>query len=385
MIPYGRQNVSQDDIDAVVNVLKSDFLTQGRVLPDFESAVANKVGATFAVAANSATSSLHSAVWALGLGPGDLFWTSPITFVATANCARYLGADVDFVDIDPDTFNMCPDALEEKLIAADKSGRLPKVIAPVHMCGQSPDMGRLSALARQYGVKIVEDASHSIGASYEDEPVGRCAYSDITVFSFHPVKIITSAEGGMALTNDAELADRMRRFRSHGVTRDQDLMRGASDGSWYYQQLELGYNYRMTELQAALGLSQLDRLDVFVESRNALASRYHTLLNDLPLTLPLCRANCRSSYHLYVIQLESREEGARARFFGSLRSNNIGANVHYIPVHLQPYYRDLGFNPGDFPKSEQYYRRAVSIPLYPDLTHAQQDHVAEVIARETPT
>lgn len=384
MIPYGRQSVSQDDIDAVVGVLKSDFLTQGSVLPDFEKAVAHRVGAAFAVAANSATSSLHSAVAALGLGPGDLLWTTPITFVATANCARYLGADVDFVDIDPATFNMCPDALEEKLIAAEKSGRLPKIIAPVHMCGQSPDMRRLSSLARRYGVKIVEDASHAIGASYEDQPVGCCTYSDITVFSFHPVKIITSAEGGMALTNDAELAERMRRFRSHGVTRDPGLMRGESDGPWYYQQLELGYNYRMTELQAALGLSQMDRLDAFVESRNSLADRYHTLLKDLPLTLPVCRENCRSSYHLYVIQLESQAEDARTRFFNSLRSNNIGVNVHYIPVHLQPYYRDLGFNPGDFPKSEQYYRCAVSIPLYPDLTHAQQDYIAEVIAREIP-
>lgn len=384
MIPYGRQSVSQDDIDAVVGVLKSDFLTQGSVLPDFEKAVAHKVGAGFAVAANSATSSLHSAVAALGLGPGDLLWTTPITFVATANCARYLGADVDFVDIDPATFNMCPDALEEKLIAAEKSGRLPKIIAPVHMCGQSPDMRRLSSLARRYGVKIVEDASHAIGASYEDQPVGCCTYSDITVFSFHPVKIITSAEGGMALTNDADLAERMQRFRSHGVTRDPGLMRGESEGPWYYQQLELGYNYRMTELQAALGLSQMDRLDAFVENRNALADRYHTLLKDLPLTLPVCRENCRSSYHLYVIQLESQAKDARTRFFNSLRSNNIGVNVHYIPVHLQPYYRDLGFNPGDFPKSEQYYRCAVSIPLYPDLTHAQQDYIAEVIAREIP-
>lgn len=384
MIPYGRQSVSQDDIDAVVGVLKSDFLTQGSVLPDFEKAVAHKVGAAFAVAANSATSSLHSAVAALGLGPGDLLWTSPITFVATANCARYRGADVDFVDIDPVTFNMCPDALEEKLIAAEKSGRLPKIIAPVHMCGQSPDMRRLSSLARRYGVKIVEDASHAIGASYEDQPIGCCTYSDITVFSFHPVKIITSAEGGMALTNDAELAERMRRFRSHGVTRDPGLMRGESDGPWYYQQLELGYNYRITELQAALGLSQMDRLDAFVESRNSLADRYDALLKDLPLTLPVCRENCHSSYHLYVIQLESQAEDARTRFFKSLRSNNIGVNVHYIPVHLQPYYRDLGFNPGDFPKSEQYYRCAVSIPLYPDLTHAQQDYIAEVIAREIP-
>lgn len=384
MIPYGRQSVSQDDIDAVVGVLKSDFLTQGSVLPQFEDAVAQKVGAAFAVAANSATSSLHSAVAALGLGAGDLLWTTPITFVATANCARYLGADVDFVDIDPATFNMCPDALEEKLIAADKSGRLPKIIAPVHMCGQSPDMRRLSSLARRYGVKIVEDASHAIGASYEDQPVGCCTYSDITVFSFHPVKIITSAEGGMALTNDAELAERMRRFRSHGVTRDPGLMRGESDGPWYYQQLELGYNYRMTELQAALGLSQMDRLDAFVESRNSLADRYHKLLKDLPLTLPVCRENCRSSYHLYVVQLESQAEDARTHFFNSLRSSNIGVNVHYIPVHLQPYYRDLGFNPGDFPKSEKYYRCAVSIPLYPDLTHAQQDYIAEVIAREIP-
>ncbi|WP_281930288.1 UDP-4-amino-4,6-dideoxy-N-acetyl-beta-L-altrosamine transaminase [Roseibium album] len=384
MIPYGRQSVCQDDIDAVVGVLKSDFLTQGTVLPEFERAVAAKAEASFAVATNSATSSLHSAVWALGLCPGDLLWTTPITFVATANCARYVGADVDFVDIDPETFNMCPDALEEKLIAAEKSGRLPQVIAPVHMCGQSPDMKRLSAVARRYGVKIIEDASHAIGARYEDEPVGCCSYSDITVFSFHPVKIVTSAEGGMALTNDTGLADRMQRFRSHGVTRDTNLMRGASDGPWYYQQLDLGYNYRMTELQAALGLSQLDRLDTFVERRNELAERYHSILGDLRLTLPHCRANCLSSYHLYVIQLQSADESDRKTFFESMRRNEIGVNVHYIPVHLQPYYRDLGFKPGDFPNSETYYRNAVSIPLFPDLTGAQQDYIAEVIAREIP-
>ncbi|EBA13980.1 UDP-4-amino-4,6-dideoxy-N-acetyl-beta-L-altrosamine transaminase [Roseobacter sp. CCS2] len=379
MIPYGRQIINDDDIAAVAAVLRSDFLTQGPVVPRFEDAVADRVGAQHAVAVNSATSALHIACLALDLGPGDLLWTSPITFVASANCGRYCGADVDFVDIDPGTFNICADALEAKINQAASDGRLPKVIVAVHMCGQSPDMLRISELARRHGIRLIEDASHSIGADYRNAPVGNCAYSDITVFSFHPVKIITTAEGGMALTNNADLAARMQRLRSHGITRDENLMTHASDGPWYYQQIELGWNYRMTELHAALGLSQLGRLDDFVTRRNALADRYDALLADLPLNLPKRLIDARASFHLYVVRLH--DEARHRSVFEALRSDGIGVNLHYIPVHLQPYYRDLGFADGDFPVSEDYYKRAVSIPLHAGLSEAEQDTVVACLKR----
>ncbi|MEO9652664.1 MAG: UDP-4-amino-4,6-dideoxy-N-acetyl-beta-L-altrosamine transaminase [Roseobacter sp.] len=379
MIPYGRQNINQADIDAVVKTLKSDFLTQGPAIPAFEAALATKVGAKHAVAVNSATSALHIAVAALDLGPGDLLWTSPITFVASANCARYCGADVDFVDIDADTFNMCPDALAAKLKQADQSDRLPKVIVPVHMCGQSPNMKRISQLARQYGIRIVEDASHAVGASYDGAPVGSSRFSDITVFSFHPVKIITSGEGGVALTNDADLASRLERLRSHGITRDPQMMTGPSEGGWYYQQLELGWNYRMTDIQATLVHSQLDRLDEFVTRRNVLAEKYDELLGETPLVLPHREPLAHSSFHLYVVRLPEPDPDRHQEIFAHLRASGIGVNVHYIPVHLQPYYASMGFRPGDFPASESYYQRSISIPLYPDLTQDDQDHVAMML------
>ncbi|MFK7763608.1 MAG: UDP-4-amino-4,6-dideoxy-N-acetyl-beta-L-altrosamine transaminase [Roseobacter sp.] len=379
MIPYGRQNINQADIDAVVKTLKSDFLTQGPTIPAFETALAAKVGAKHAVAVNSATSALHIAVAALDLGPGDLLWTSPITFVASANCARYCGADVDFVDIDAGTFNMCPNALAAKLKQADQSGRLPKVIVPVHMCGQSPNMMRICALARQYGVRIVEDASHAVGANYDGTPVGSSRFSDITVFSFHPVKIITSGEGGIALTNDDDLASRLERLRSHGITRDPQLMTSPSEGGWYYQQLELGWNYRMTDIQATLVHSQLDRLDEFVERRNSLADRYDDLLGESALTLPEREPLAHSSFHLYVVRLAEPDADRHQKVFAHLRASGIGVNVHYIPVHLQPYYASMGFCHGDFPTSEAYYQRAISIPLYPDLTQDEQDHVAMML------
>jgi len=378
MIPYGRQIISGDDIAAVEAVLRSDYLTQGPVLPRFEEAVASRVGAHHALAVNSATSALHIACLALDLGPGDLLWTSPITFVASANCGRYCGADVDFVDIDPDTFNICPIALEEKLDVAARVGRLPKVIVAVHMCGQSPDMARVADLARTHGVRIIEDASHAIGADYLGKPVGSCTYSDITVFSFHPVKIITTAEGGMALTNNAELAARMERLRSHGITRDPDLMTHAPDGPWYYQQLELGWNYRMTEMQAALGLSQMDRIDAFIARRRELADAYDAALEELPLRLPERQSGATSSWHLYVIRLE--DEARHRSVFEALRTAGIGVNLHYIPVHLQPYYRALGFAKGDFPASEDYYSRAISIPLHAGLTDDQQTRVIVAIS-----
>lgn len=373
MIPYGRQIISDDDIRAVEVVLRSDYLTQGPAVPAFERKVASRVDAAHAIAVNSATSALHIACLALDLGPGDLLWTSPITFVASANCGRYCGADVDFVDIVPDTFNICPNALEAKLEAAVRTGKLPKVIVAVHMCGQSPDMVKISELACAYGIRLIEDASHSIGAEYMGAPVGNCAHSDITVFSFHPVKIITTAEGGMALTNDDELAARMDRLRSHGITRDPSLMTHEPDGPWYYQQLELGWNYRMTEMQAALGLSQMDQLNTFVARRRSLADAYDTELEGLPLSRPGRQSGANSSWHLYVIRLH---DSARHRStFEALRAKGIGVNLHYIPVHLQPYYKDQGFALGAFPKSEDYYSRAISIPLHAGLIDEEQSKV----------
>ncbi|MCL1630052.1 UDP-4-amino-4,6-dideoxy-N-acetyl-beta-L-altrosamine transaminase [Roseibaca sp. V10] len=379
MIPYGRQDISQADIDAVERVLRSDYLTQGPVVPQFEAAVSKRVGAAYGIAVNSATSALHIACAALDLGPGDLLWTSPNTFVASANCGRYCGADVDFVDIDSETFNICADKLANKLDMAASAGRLPKVLVAVHMCGQSPDMARISALARAHGVRVIEDASHSIGADYLGAPVGNCAHSEITVFSFHPVKIITSAEGGMALTNDAGLAARMERLRSHGITRDPALMTHVADGPWYYQQLELGWNYRMTDMQAALGLSQLDQLDVFIARRRALADAYDVALAGMALDLPGRLTGAVSSWHLYVIRLHDATRH-RAVFEG-LRADGIGVNLHYIPVHLQPYYRGLGFGPGDCPVAEDYYARAISIPLYAGLNDGDQAQVVAALSR----
>jgi len=379
MIPYGRQDVRREDIDAVIDVLRSDFLTQGPMVPRFERAVAEKTGAAHAVAVNSATSALHIACLALDLGPRDWLWTSPITFVASANCGRYCGANVDFVDIDPKTYNMCPTRLHEKLVEADRNGCLPKVVVPVHLGGQSCDMDAVSALAKQYGFRVIEDASHAIGAHYQGAPVGNCAHSDIAVFSFHPVKIITTAEGGMALTQDAALAGRMERLRSHGITRDPELMTHTADGPWYYQQVELGWNYRMTDIQAALGNAQMARLEEYVARRNELADRYDRLLADLPLARVGRAQGALSAFHLYVIRVAP--ERHRAVFEG-IRSRGIGVNLHYIPVHLQPYYRRLGFGPGDFPEAERYYAEAISLPLFPAMTEVTQDEVVAAVAAE---
>jgi UDP-4-amino-4,6-dideoxy-N-acetyl-beta-L-altrosamine transaminase len=382
MIPYGRQDIQQADIDAVLQVLQSDFLTQGPMVPRFEQAVAAKVGARHALAVNSATSALHIACLALGLGEGDWLWTTPITFVASANCGRYCGAQVDFVDIDPRTYNLCPEALAAKLERAEAQGRLPKVVVAVHLCGQPCDMQAIHALGQRYGFRIIEDASHAIGGKYQGDYIGSGRYSDITVFSFHPVKIITTAEGGMALTNDDSMASRMELLRSHGVTRDPALMTHEADGPWYYQQIDLGYNYRMTELQAALGLSQLERLDDYVARRNALAERYDAALATLPVTTPWQHPDSYSGRHLYVIRLQLDQIGVTHRqVFERLREQGIGVNLHYIPVHTQPYYRELGFTSGDLPAAETYYAEAISLPLFPTMTEAQQDEVVTALVR----
>ncbi|OWY14260.1 UDP-4-amino-4,6-dideoxy-N-acetyl-beta-L-altrosamine transaminase [Thioclava sp. JM3] len=381
MIRYGQQDITQSDIDAVVHVLKSVNLTQGPSIPAFENAVKNATQATHAIAVNSATSALHIACLALDLGPGDWLWTTPNTFVASANCGIYCGARVDFVDIDPKTYNLCPQSLEEKLHRAEKDGRLPKVVVPVHLSGQPCDMEAIHALGQHYGFKIIEDASHAIGGRYKGDPIGNGRYSDITVFSFHPVKIITTGEGGMAVTNDDTLATRLGLYRSHGITRDPELMTQEMDGPWYYQQVTLGYNYRLTDLQAALGVSQMDRLSQYVARRHEIAARYDLLLADLPLTLPWQHPDSYSAYHLYVIRLKLDEiaPASHRKVFEALRAKDIMANLHYIPVHTQPYYRKMGFGWGDFPQAEQYYREAISIPMHPSLTNEEQDFVVEAL------
>ena len=363
-------------------VLQSDFLTQGPQVPRFEKIVANHVGATHALAVNSATSALHIACLALGLGPGDWLWTSPITFVASANCGLYCGAQVDFVDIDPRTYNLCPEALEEKLAFAAESGKLPKVVVVVHLCGQPCDMAAIHALSQRYGFRIVEDASHAIGGKYKGEFIGNGRYSDVTVFSFHPVKIVTTAEGGMALTNSDELAHKMALFRSHGITRDAAHMTHAADGPWYYQQIDLGYNYRMTELQAALGVSQMQRLNAYVTRRHELASRYDERLAALPITIPWQHPDSYSGLHLYVIRLQlDRISKTHRQVFEALRAQGVGVNLHYIPIHTQPYYARMGFKVGSFPQAERYYSEAISLPMFQTLTNAQQDAVVDALSR----
>lgn len=380
MIPYGRQSISDDDIAAVVDVLRSDFLTQGPVVPRFEQAIADYCGASFAVAVNSATSALHIACLALGVGEGDWVWTAPNTFVASANCARYCGAQVDFVDIDPVTFNLCPQAFARKLAQAEQAGRLPKVVVAVHFAGQSCEMAAIHALAQQYDVRVIEDASHAIGGRYLDSVIGSCRYSDITVFSFHPVKIITTAEGGLATTQDPHLARQMQLLRSHGITREADELEQPDVGGWHYEQQLLGFNYRMTEMQAALGVSQMTHLDAWIARRHQLADRYDTLLADVPVIVPTRIADAYSALHLYVIQIdEQRTTLTRKQVFEALRAAGIGVNVHYIPVHTQPDYQRLGFAWGDFPASERYYQRCISLPMFATLTDEQQDQVVATL------
>ena len=380
MIPYGRQDINQQDIDAVIDVLQSDYLTQGPQVPLFEKSINEIVKVDHSVAVNSATSALHIACLALGVSKGDWVWTSAVTFVASANCALYCGADIDFVDIDPTTYNLSISALEKKLKQAALEDNLPKVIIPVHLAGQSCDMQRIHQLSLQYGFKIIEDASHAIGATYQDMPVGNCKFSDITVFSFHPVKIVTTAEGGIATTNSSELAQKMQLLRSHGITRDESLMTEESHGDWYYQQLCLGFNYRMSELHAALGISQLKRLHEFVENRTIRADLYTKKLAKLPITLPYQSESTQSSWHLYIIRLQlDKINKTHESVFNALRDAGILVNLHYIPVHLQPYYQKLGFQVGDFPIAEEYYKNAISIPLFAQLSESDQDHIIQTL------
>ncbi|MDA9282307.1 UDP-4-amino-4,6-dideoxy-N-acetyl-beta-L-altrosamine transaminase [Pseudomonadales bacterium] len=382
MIPYGRQDISNDDVNAVLEVLQSDFLTQGPAVPAFEDKIKNYCGVKNAVAVNSATSALHIACLALDVGPGDRVWTSPITFVASSNCALYCGATVDFVDTDPRTHNISVNALHSKLKEAEKNGVLPKVVIPVHLTGQSCEMAEVYALSKRYGFKIIEDASHAIGGKFLGEPIGNCAFSDITVFSFHPVKIITTCEGGLATTNNSDVAQKLRLLRSHGITRDENQMVNISHGSWYYEQILLGFNYRMTDIQAALGVSQMDRLDQFVTKRHELADRYNQLLKHLPLVLPWQNEDSYSAFHLYVVKYESINGGRSFKeVFEFIRGEGVGINLHYMPVYKQPYYKRLGFSENYCAEAERYYQSALSLPMYSGLTVEDQDKVVDVLGR----
>lgn len=381
MIPYGKQDITQDDLNAVLEVLQSDFLTQGPAVPSFETEISNYVGANHAVACNSATSALHIACLALGLGPGDLMWTSPISFVASANCGLYCGSSIDFVDINPITFNICPDLLDTKLKSAKENNSLPKILVLVHMAGHPSDLEKIYTLAKNYGIKIIEDASHAVGAKYKNTSIGSCAYSDVTIFSFHPVKIITTGEGGMALTNSNKVAEKMRLLRTHGITREESKM-SKNDGPWYYQQIELGFNYRMTDIQAALGISQFQRLESYVEKRNEIADFYHQELSHLPLKTPKIQDNAYSSYHLYIVRLDLNNlSSSHHDIFTDLRDSGIGVNLHYIPIHLHPYYKNLGFQEGDFPNAEDFYKEAISLPLFPTISDQSLEEVVNQLTK----
>lgn len=380
MMPYSRQNISEEDITAITDVLKSDYLTQGPKTPEFEKIVSKYCGVKYGCAVNSATSGLHIACLALGVGKEDIVWTSPISFVASSNCALYCGASVDFVDIDSLSYNMSVTSLEEKLILAKKKGSLPKVVIPVHLSGKSCDMEKIHELSKEYGFKIIEDASHAIGSTYKNQKVGSCSYSDITVFSFHPVKIITTCEGGMCLTNDPNLYNLLLRFRSHGISRQPKEMKGISDGSWYYEQLNLGYNYRLNDLQSVLGISQLKKLDSFVNERNLLVSNYNKLFDNTQIKLPKIESENYSSWHLYIIRINNSKDVNRNSIFEKLRRSGIYVNIHYIPIYRHPFYKAMGYNNKHYPEAEKYYEEAISIPLFPGLTLEQQENIKKIIS-----
>lgn len=382
MIPYGKQDITLDDINAVKDVLLSEYLTQGPAVPHFEATLAKKVGAEYAVAVNSATSALHISCLALGLNKNDWLWTSPISFVASSNCALYCGAKVDFVDINDSTYNLCPIALEKKLKEAAAKGCLPKVVVPVHLCGQSCEMKSIYRLSKQYGFKVIEDASHAVGAKYCDEYIGNCKYSDITIFSFHPVKIITCGEGGVALTNNSQLNQTLNLLRGHGITRDSSKLKNRDEGSWYYEQLSLGYNYRMTDIHAALGLSQLERVDKYVEYRQSMAKMYDAKLADMPIKLPQQEKDTYSSYHLYPILIDFKSLNIdKQEYFNNLRNSGVGVNLHYIPIYKQPYYKSLGFEYNYCSNAEIYYEQTISIPLHQKLSTEEQDLVVNNIKK----
>ena len=380
MIPYGKQDITQEDIDSVIKILKSDFLTQGPAVPHFEKSLCNFSGSEYAIAMNSCTSALHVACLSLDLKAGDIVWTSPISFVASANCALYCGASVDFVDVDPNTALISIDALKSKLIDAKQQGKLPKIVIPVHFAGQSCDMKEINKLGKEFNFKIIEDAAHAIGGKYFDKNIGCCYYSDITIFSFHPVKIITTAEGGLATTNSSKLFKKLEMLRSHGITRDPHYMSSESLGSWYYEQIDLGFNYRMTELQAALGMSQLSRIDEFVESRHNIANRYDKELLDLPLYTPIQHKDCYSAFHLYVVQIAQEDTSiTQIELHNKMQEYNINVNLHYIPVYLQPFFEAMGFERGYCPQAEKYYQTVLSIPIYPALTDKEQGQVINAL------
>ncbi len=379
MIPYGKQDISKDDINEVVKILKSEFLTQGPQVKIFEKAISDYCNVKYSIAVNSATSALHLSCLSLGLKKDDWVWTSPITFVASANCAFYCGANVDLVDIDPKTYNICVESLEKKLKKAKEESKLPKIVIPVHLAGQSCDMKSIHALSKQYGFKIIEDASHAIGGKYKDKNVGSCSFSDITVFSFHPVKIITTGEGGVAVTNNKKLADKISLLSSHGITRDETKMTHEPDGDWYYQQIGLGFNYRMTDIQAALGTSQLKRLDEFISKRHKIAERYNSMLEDFQIELPYQFKESHSSYHLYIIRVKDSNE--HKKIFNFLRNNNIWVNIHYIPIYKQPFFKNASNITYDLPNAENYYKTAISIPIFPSMTEKDQDTVVSVLRK----